>query len=146
MFPSMKRCFHEDILWDSEVNGKSLLMNVDGVRFPYNLRKEVSLNAGTIHFAYTATNKSSHSFPYIWAANPLFNAVPGMIFRVPDGMNRIVNAEPVHPWGDTGKSLTSLSAQQLMEKNWIFRWFLRRPKRAIRNTISGNRQPPLWTG
>jgi len=122
MFPSIKPGFSEDppwngteipdhgevwsIPWNSGVNGDSLLMDVDGVRFPYHLRKEVSLNGGTIHYAYTATNKSAHPFPYIWAAHPLFNTVPGMVFRVPEGMNRIVNAEPGKPLGGYGKELS----------------------------------------
>jgi len=122
MFPSIKRCFCEDfpwegteipdhgevwsIPWNSEMNDNSLMMNVDGVRFPYKLRKEVSLNGGTIHYAYTVKNKSPHPFSCIWAAHPLFNTVPGMVFRVPEGMNRIVNAEPGEPLGRYGKELS----------------------------------------
>lgn len=122
MFPSIKRCFYENppwegteipdhgevwsIPWDSEITGNKLVMNVDGVRFPYHLKKELSLNDNTLHYRYTTSNKSSFPFSYIWAAHPLFNTVPGMILRVPEGMNRIVNSEPGNPLGGYGKELS----------------------------------------
>jgi hypothetical protein len=110
MFPTISRCLYESapwagteapdhgevwtLPWESALSGSSVRMTVGGVRFPYTLEKEVSLDGGTLLTRYRAANRSSQPLDFIWAAHPLFNTVEGMQFVVPAGMDRVVNAVP----------------------------------------------------
>jgi hypothetical protein len=110
MFPTISRCFYEDPPWDgvempdhgevwslpwscAEESGRAVF-RVEGVRFPYVLQKTVWLEGATLRSLYRLTNRSPFAFHFIWAAHPLFRAVPGMRFVVPSGMRQIVNSVP----------------------------------------------------
>jgi hypothetical protein len=110
MFPTISRCHYEtapwagaeapdhgevwSIPWDVDVRGDSVALGVSGIRFPYRLRKTVSLEGEKLVAKYEAINLSGFPMDFIWAAHPLFNAAEGMRFIVPHGMNRIINAVP----------------------------------------------------
>ena len=110
MFPTISRCLYEappwsgveapdhgevwTIPWDHSLSADSVAMSVNGVRFPYRLEKEVSLDGGRLVSRYRAANLSGFPLDFIWAAHPLFNACEGMQFIVPAGMDRVVNAVP----------------------------------------------------
>jgi galactose mutarotase-like enzyme len=110
MFPSISRCFYESapwagtevpdhgevwtIPWEHQAGADSVTFTVRGVRFPYILKKTVSLEGDRLVSSYAAANLSAFPFDFIWAAHPLFNTSEGMRFIVPAGMNRIVNAVP----------------------------------------------------
>lgn len=119
MFPTISRCLYESppwagveapdhgevwsIPWEHALERDSLRLWVHGVRFPYRLEKEVSLEGGRLTARYRAANLSPFPLDFIWAAHPLFNAAEGMRFLVPPGMERIVNAVPgpvLGPYGE----------------------------------------------
>jgi galactose mutarotase-like enzyme len=110
MFPTISRCFYEDPPWAgvempdhgevwsvpwsyAQAAGRSVF-RVEGVRFPYSLEKSVWLEGAALRSLYRLTNRSQFPFHFIWAAHPLFRAVPGMRFVVPAGMTQIVNSVP----------------------------------------------------
>jgi len=119
MFPTVSRCFYESapwagaevpdhgevwtIPWDHTIDGDSLTLTVSGVRFPYVLKKTVSLEGDKLVAKYAAANPTCFPLDFIWAAHPLFNANEGMKFVVPAGMNRIVNAVPGEALGGYGE-------------------------------------------
>lgn len=118
MFPTISRCFYESgpwigiempdhgevwsVPWTYEIDDDTLLFRVRGVRFPYLLEKRVHLEQKSIVLEYRAENLSSMTIDCIWAAHPLFNAVPGMKLAVPEGMNKIVNSVPSKRLGPYG--------------------------------------------
>ncbi len=119
MFPTISRCYYEtppwdgfempdhgevwSLPWDVLVEGNTLFLAVNGIRFPYRLEKRLSLEGAVLRIEYRASNRSKYAFDYIWAAHPLFNTVPGMEFIVPEGMDSIVNAVPGPRLGGYGK-------------------------------------------
>jgi len=108
MFPTISRCFYESapwagveapdhgevwtIPWEARIEGSAVTLAVDGVRFPYRLRKTVSLEGEKLVARYAASNPSPFPLEFIWAAHPLFHASEGMRFIVPGDMREIVNA------------------------------------------------------
>jgi galactose mutarotase-like enzyme len=109
-FPATNRCFYENDPWagveipdhgevwsrpwEHSREADAVRLWIHGVRFPYRLEKEVSLNGSRLINRYRAANLSTFRMDFIWAAHPLFNAVEGMLFVVPPGMNRVINAVP----------------------------------------------------
>ncbi|MCP4404205.1 MAG: hypothetical protein GY801_43720 [bacterium] len=108
MFPTVSRCFCEDepwlgaeipdhgevrtLPWDYELEDRCVKLRIHGGRFPYLLEKTVRLDEACVKIDYCATNLSPFDFQYIWAAHPLFTAVPDMEIVVPQGMNSIINS------------------------------------------------------
>ena len=86
-------------------------MGVNGVRFPYRLEKETSLQGARLTSRYRATNLSDFPLDFIWAAHPLFNTAEGVEFIVPAGMNRVVNAVPGPTLKDYGEELSFPTAR-----------------------------------
>jgi hypothetical protein len=121
MFPTISRCYYESapwagveapdhgevwtIPWKADFENNSVTLSVSGTRFPYRLRKTVSLNGQKLISRYEAVNLSRFPMDFIWAAHPLFNAAVGMQFIVPQGMNRIINAVPGPTLGGYGRQL-----------------------------------------
>ena len=110
MFPTISRCYYESapwagleapdhgevwaLPWEDRVEGDAVTLSVNGVRFPYRLRKTVSLEGERLVAHYAATNLSAFPMEFIWAAHPLFNASEGMRFIVPGDMRQVLNAVP----------------------------------------------------
>jgi hypothetical protein len=121
MFPTVSRCFYEaapwagveapdhgevwTVPWDTRIEGDAATFGVSGTRFPYRLEKRVSLEGSKLVARYTAHNPSAQALDFIWAAHPLFNAVEGMRFIVPNGMARAINAVPGPTLGAYGRAL-----------------------------------------
>ena len=119
MFPTISRCFYErepwagvempdhgevwSIPWRHRLEEDGVVMNVEGVRFPYRLEKAVSLCGDVLRLDYTAENPHTADFECIWAAHPLFNATAGMKLAVPQDLRRIVNAVPSRRLGAYGR-------------------------------------------
>jgi hypothetical protein len=72
------------------------------VRFPYTLEKAVWLEGAIFRSRYRLANRSRFPFHFIWAAHPLFKAVPGMRFVAPGGLKQIVNSVPGPTLGGYG--------------------------------------------
>ncbi len=153
MFPTISRCLYEQpplsgteapdhgevwtLPWEHAISGDSVKMWVHGVRFPYRLEKETSMEEACLVSRYRAVNLSGFPLDFIWAAHPLFNAAEGMEFRVPRGMDRIVNAVPGPVLPDYGEELSfplarprkggELRLDRVPKKNptgWQKYWFL----------------------
>jgi galactose mutarotase-like enzyme len=119
MFPTISRCYYEDppwqgtempdhgevwsLPWSWRVTDGLIEMEVQGVRFPYRLKKTLSLDGDRFSIGYSAENLSPHRLDFIWSAHPLFNTVEGMEFLVPDGMREIVNSYPGERLGPYGE-------------------------------------------
>ncbi len=121
MFPTISRCFYEAppwagveapdhgevwaVPWEDKVEGNAVTLSVSGVRFPYRLRKTVSLEGERLVARYAAVNESGFPLDFIWAAHPLFNATNGMRFIVPGDMRQALNAVPSPVLGGYGERL-----------------------------------------
>jgi galactose mutarotase-like enzyme len=121
MFPTISRCYYDAhpwagaeapdhgevwaLPWEDAVEGDAVTLSVNGVRFPYRLRKTVSLEGEKLVAHYGATNLSRFPIDFIWAAHPLFNATEGMRFIVPGDMRHVINAVPGPVLGGYGQRL-----------------------------------------
>ncbi len=121
MFPTITRCHYESapwsgvelpdhgevwsLPWESEVSAASLCLKVHGVRLPYILEKEVSLEGCRLMSRYRATNPTDFPLDFVWTSHPLFNTAPGMEFIVPSGMDRVLNSVPGPVLPTYGESL-----------------------------------------
>ena len=110
MFPSILECYYEEypwsgikipdhgelwsIPWKYEVKkeNKQVKLWVNGIRFPYLFKKEITLDKNKIKLLYSLENKSPFYLDYIWAAHPLFNISQYSTIVVPEGMNKIINS------------------------------------------------------
>jgi galactose mutarotase-like enzyme len=121
MFPTVSRCYYESppwagieapdhgevwtVPWETAIEGDLATLSVHGTRFPYTLRKTVSLDGARLVARYAAENLSSEPMDFIWAAHPLFIATEGMRFIVPRGMTKAINAVPGLTLGSYGREL-----------------------------------------
>lgn len=64
--------------WRYDIEGDKLVLEVEGARFPYTLRKIVTLEGSRLHLHYELENKAKGAFSYLWAAHPLLRVEPGM--------------------------------------------------------------------
>jgi hypothetical protein len=119
MFPTISRCYYEAapwagveapdhgevwcLPWSESIQGNTVALSVNGVRFPYRLQKTVSLEGERLVAHYAASNLSRFPLEFIWAAHPLFSATEGMHFIVPDDMHQVLNAVPGTVLGGYGE-------------------------------------------
>jgi galactose mutarotase-like enzyme len=122
MFPTISRCLYEQpplsgteapdhgevwtLPWEHSLSADSVRLWVHGVRFPYRLEKEMSLDGARLVSRYRASNLSRFPLDFIWAAHPLFNVSEGMEFIVPRGMDKVLNAVPGSVLADYGEELS----------------------------------------
>ncbi|MHA7963952.1 DUF4432 family protein [Paenibacillus sp. CAU 1782] len=64
--------------WRYAIEGDKLVLEVEGVQFPYTLRKTVTLAGSRLQLYYELENKAEVVFSYLWAAHPLLQVEPGM--------------------------------------------------------------------
>ena len=119
MFPNINECYYPDWPWKGtslpdhgevwslpwrviSLEGSAVL-EVSGVRLPYTLRKELSLDGSTVRFRYRVENPSPFPINFVYATHPLFNVDSGDCIRIPQGMNRIINAVPSKVLPEYGK-------------------------------------------
>jgi len=73
------------------VESDSVSLSVHGLRFPYQLERELSFIApGTLGLRYRMVNHGAHPFPFIWSAHPLFTAPAGARIELPDGITEVL--------------------------------------------------------
>ena len=157
MFPTISRCLYEaaplsgteapdhgevwTLPWEHSLSESCVRLWVNGVRFPYRLEKEMSLEDGRLVSRYRATNLSGFPLDFIWAAHPLFNAREGMQFIVPRGMDRILNAVPARCSRATGRSSPSRWPDRAGAPRSAWTGCRGRTRRAGRSTGSGIPSP-----
>ncbi len=95
MFPTVSECYYPSGPWkgtkvpdhgevwslpyDFEIKDDSVVLSVNGVRFPYRLQKTLSFSdASILRIDYKAFNLTGFDFDFIWAAHPLFNCNESM--------------------------------------------------------------------
>lgn len=92
--------------WECEVEGRTLRMGVDGVRFPYRFERELELaeDAPELRLRYRVQNRAPFAFPFIWSSHPLLSIRPGMRLLIPDGTPMKVYGGSDPAVGDRGAS------------------------------------------
>lgn len=75
--------------WTSSVydgaNGTTLAGSARGSVFPYEFRREVTLDPDepVVRLCYTLRHTGESPFPWIWSAHPLLNVQPGSVVELP---------------------------------------------------------------
>lgn len=83
--------------WSDKITSEGLRCTVDGVEFPYTLEKQYSFTYPEIlRIDYKLRNRSDASFPFLWAAHPLFNVREGMRLHVPQDLDQIMISYSEH--------------------------------------------------
>jgi galactose mutarotase-like enzyme len=86
--------------WECSVydtaRGSTFAGVVRGERLPYELTREVTLDAGdpVARFRYRLVHLGGEPFPWIWSAHPLFNIQPGTTLELPSTSQ--VKVDAVH--------------------------------------------------
>lgn len=57
--------------WKLEIRGEELILEMEGVRLPYRLRRKTRLAGPVLELDYEITNTGNHPFKYLWSAHPL---------------------------------------------------------------------------
>ena len=120
MFPNIIRSFYPDypwegtvlpdhgevwsLPWEYNIVGSKLRMNVNGIRLPYTLEKEIQMiGEKEIRIDYKATNRSCFDMKFAWTAHPMIIAEEGMEFDLPPECNKAVSVlNGSHRTGDYG--------------------------------------------
>jgi hypothetical protein len=77
--------------WAHTHNDISLNMSVKGVRFPYELEKNISfVSEDTLRLDYTLTNPGTFDFEFLWAGHLMINIEEGTVVKVPDDCREAV--------------------------------------------------------
>ncbi|MCK9618567.1 MAG: hypothetical protein M0R21_12125 [Lentimicrobiaceae bacterium] len=77
--------------WNYKINKDSFSMWVKGVRFPYELKKNISFtNENTLRIDYELTNNSESDFEFLWAGHFMINIEESARVMVPDDCTQTV--------------------------------------------------------
>lgn len=80
-----------------EADGRRAVLAVHGVRFPYELQRDVALvEPNMVRVRYRIANHSAVPFPFIWSAHPLLDASGGARIVLPDGVDEAIVDSTVH--------------------------------------------------
>ncbi len=107
MFPTIDVCHYENepwqnvkmadhgevwsLPWQHQINADSLHMSVQGIRFPYQLEKNIRfIDDDTLQLDYRLTNKSEYDFEFLWAGHLMINIEQGARLVVPDDCRQAV--------------------------------------------------------
>ena len=78
--------------WNYSMKKESVEFQVNGIRFPYELKKRVSIVADNVlRLSYSLQNKSEHDFEFLWAGHFMFNIEEGTRVVVPDDCRKAVS-------------------------------------------------------
>ena len=75
--------------WKYEIRNEELVLDVDGVALPYNLRRTARLSGAALELDYQITNRSEHGFHYLWSAHPALTVEPGAEIVLPPGVHEV---------------------------------------------------------
>ncbi|MFZ0369612.1 MAG: DUF5107 domain-containing protein [Halobacillus sp.] len=91
--------------WNCEKAGEGITLDVESPKFPYTIKKTVTLKGASIEIEYEAWNKSDEPFPFIWTPHALWNLNDSTKLEVPQGLNEVMNVEKgtqhLGEWGTT---------------------------------------------
>lgn len=108
VFPSIEECFyplmpwkgtripdHGEVWalpWSHVVQGDSLYLKVNGIRFPYKLEKKIEfLRDNCLRIIYKVINPSCFDFYFSWAPHPLFNSDTDTEIIFPKSVKRVMS-------------------------------------------------------
>jgi hypothetical protein len=107
MFPTIDKCLYDaepwkgvemvdhgevwSLPWGFEIDAHSLHLAVEGINFPYKIKKHIYFSApGSLRIDYTLTNYSSYDFEFLWAGHLMLNIEEGTKVEVPEECEQIV--------------------------------------------------------
>ena len=107
-FPTIEECFYPlepwkgikvpdhgelwALPWDYSINKDSIILKVNGVRFPYSVEKKVEfLRDNSFRITYNLKNLSNFDFYFIWAPHTLFNCEEKTIIILPPSVEKIIS-------------------------------------------------------
>lgn len=98
-FPTVQKCVYPEspwqghiipdhgelwmVPWTYDIQSDRLGLTANGVRFPYQFAKEITVKENTVYTTYRLKNHSPCAFKYVWAAHPLFAPNAGMKILLP---------------------------------------------------------------
>lgn len=103
------------LAWEAEVEGLSVRLGVDGVRFPYRFERILTLSpaAAELRLDYRVINRAPFPFPFVWSSHPLLAIEPGMRLLLPEGAPLRVFGASDPSLGDLGTPLRWPALQHL---------------------------------
>jgi len=128
LFPSISPCVYPEAPWSGiqvpdhgelwplpwqveHVDDCTLLFTVHGVRWPYQLQKQVCLQGNQIHLAYKLSNLCPYPLQYLWAPHPLVAASSTMKVKFPASVQKVIISGASEGWlGQRGGELDWPSA------------------------------------
>jgi len=108
MFPSINKCYYDaypwsgikipdhgevwSLNWDLKLEKSKIIMDVNGVRFPYKIKKIIYfLQDNILRIEYELVNTSNFNFYFLWSAHFMFVSEEGLEIILPQGVNKIVS-------------------------------------------------------
>jgi hypothetical protein len=108
VFPSIEACFYPlkpwegirvpdhgevwSMPWTYEVQGESVVLSVNGVRFPYRLEKRIEfLREQCFRITYKAENLSDFDFHFIWAPHMLLQCEEDTEIVLPKSVKNVMS-------------------------------------------------------
>lgn len=108
MFPTIDECNYQhdpwknikmadhgevwSLPWSYKLNNNSLLLSVEGVRFPYILEKKIYFSdQKTLRLDYTLKNTSGFDFCFLWAAHLMLNMEEGTYLQLPEDCKEAIS-------------------------------------------------------
>jgi hypothetical protein len=76
--------------WKQEIRGEELILEVEGVRLPYRLRRTTRLAGPVMELEYEITNTANQPFKYLWSAHPLLTVQPGAQIVLPPEVSEVL--------------------------------------------------------
>jgi hypothetical protein len=78
--------------WDLSMEEDKIVMQVNGIRFPYKLKKVVSfLDESILRIGYELINPSPFDLDYLWAAHAMFILEEEAEIILPPGVDKIIS-------------------------------------------------------
>jgi hypothetical protein len=76
--------------WKLEIRGEELILEMEGVRLPYLLRRKTRLAGPVMELDYEITNTGNHPFKYLWSAHPLLTVQAGAQIVLPPEVSEVL--------------------------------------------------------
>lgn len=108
VFPTIDECFYPSgpwkgtwipdhgevwaLPWDCQVEGETVRMHVNGIKFPYHLEKNVEfLRENCLRLTYSLENQSVFDMHSIWCPHPYFIAGEGSHVILPPSVKQVIS-------------------------------------------------------
>ena len=92
--------------WKLEIRGEELILEMEGVRLPYLLRRKTRLAGPVMELDYEITNTGNRAFKYLWSAHPLLTVQAGAQIVLPPDVSEVLVDYSAGNRFAIGKSIT----------------------------------------